>query len=112
MTDTNEAKEIKKGHQDWFGLSLVIFIIHMTNITVMFTPFSGPLSIIKYIVFTMSYIILFIFMWKGTTDDFNDQKYVIYVSTAIYLIVWILVIYFSEDSLDKFINNMLSSLKM
>ena len=111
MATTKE--NINENHeQDWLGLSLVIFIVHMTNITVMFTPFSGPLSIVKYVIFAMSYLLLLIVMWKGTTEEFKDHKYVIYTSTILYLIVWMIVIYFSEDSLNKFIKNMTSSLKL
>ena len=106
-TDTSTSED-----PEWFGISMIIFIIHLTNITVMFTPFSGPLSIVKYVIFTMSYLLILIFMWKGSTSEHREYKYVIYSSTLLYLFVWLLVIYFSEDALNKFIDNMTSSLNL
>ena len=107
--DTTETSE----DPEWLGISMIIFIIHLTNITVMFTPFSGPLSIVKYVIFAMSYLLVFIFMWKGpNSETLSEYKYVIYSSTFLYLFVWLLVIYFSEDTLNKFIENMTSSLNV
>ena len=106
--DTTETSE----DPEWLGISMIIFIIHLTNITVMFTPFSGPLSIVKYVIFTMSYLLVLIFMWKQSVAAYRPYKFVIYSSTLLYLFVWLLVIYFSEDALTKFIDNMTSSLNL
>ena len=105
---------------EYFGLAIMIFLIHITNITVMYTPFAGSLSIVKYVIFAMSYLLILIYMWRESSTkkdkDFvaakDNMDYILYVSTSIYLIVWVAVLMFSEDSLNNFFDNISGSLKL